>query len=44
MRLSRTPSRIARATPRRGEQTEEVLGELGLSASEIANLKSTGVI
>jgi crotonobetainyl-CoA:carnitine CoA-transferase CaiB-like acyl-CoA transferase len=43
MQLERTPSNIARAAPRRGEHTEEVLGELGLSTDEIARMKSTGV-
>ena len=41
--LERTPSRIARAAPRRGEHTEEVLGELGLTAADIAQMKSKGV-
>ncbi len=43
MTLERTPSRMARAAPRRGEHTEEVLGELGLAASDILQLKSRGV-
>jgi crotonobetainyl-CoA:carnitine CoA-transferase CaiB-like acyl-CoA transferase len=43
MQLERTPSRIARAAPRRGEHTEEVLGELGLAADDLARLKSIGV-
>jgi len=43
MQLERTPSRIARAAPRRGEHTEEVLGELGLGADELARMKSCGV-
>ena len=43
MQLERTPSRIARAAPRRGEHTEEILGELGLGADDLARLKSTGV-
>jgi formyl-CoA transferase len=41
--LSRTPSTIARAAPKRGEHTEEILGELGYDASELARLKSQGV-
>ncbi len=41
--LERTPSRIARAAPRRGEHTEEVLAEIGLDAAEIARLRSDGV-
>ena len=41
--LSRTPSTIARAAPKRGEHTEEILGELGYDAAELARLKSKGV-
>jgi formyl-CoA transferase len=41
--LERTPSTIARATPRRGEHTSEVLGELGLGADELQRLKAQGV-
>jgi len=41
--LDRTPSTIARATPRRGEHTEEVLAEIGYSGDEISRLKSRGV-
>jgi formyl-CoA transferase len=41
--LERTPSRIVRAAPRRGEHTEEVLGELGLGADDLARMKSSGV-
>ena len=41
--LTRTPSVLARAAPRRGEHSEEVLGELGLAASDIARMKSRGV-
>jgi crotonobetainyl-CoA:carnitine CoA-transferase CaiB-like acyl-CoA transferase len=43
MTLERTPSKLARAAPKRGEHTEEVLGELGLAASDIAQLKARGV-
>ena len=43
MQLERTPSRIARAAPRRGEHTEEVLGELGCSPEDLQRMKSTGV-
>ena len=43
MQLERTPSTIARAAPRRGEHTEEVLTELGLGASDMVRMKSTGV-
>ena len=43
MQLARTPSSIARAAPRRGEHTEEILTELGLQADDLARMKSTGV-
>jgi crotonobetainyl-CoA:carnitine CoA-transferase CaiB-like acyl-CoA transferase len=43
MQLERTPSSIVRAAPRRGEHTEEILGELGLGADDISRMKSTGV-
>ncbi len=43
MQLERTPSSIARAAPRRGEHTEEILTELGLKSDDLARMKSTGV-
>jgi crotonobetainyl-CoA:carnitine CoA-transferase CaiB-like acyl-CoA transferase len=43
VQLQRTPSRIARATPKRGEHTEEVLGKLGIDPPEMARLKASGV-
>jgi crotonobetainyl-CoA:carnitine CoA-transferase CaiB-like acyl-CoA transferase len=43
IQLTRTPSSIARATPRRGEHTEEILSELGFAPGEVARMKSTGV-
>ena len=43
MTLERTPSKLARAAPRRGEHTEEVLGELGLAPGDIAQMKARGV-
>jgi formyl-CoA transferase len=43
MTLERTPSLIARAAPRRGQHTEEILGELGIGADDLARMKSTGV-
>ena len=42
--LSRTPSKLRRATPERGEHTAEVLGALGYDASALAKLKERGVI
>jgi len=41
--LTRTPSTIARAAPRRGEHTEEILAEIGYSREELARMKSAGV-
>ncbi|HYC37881.1 MAG TPA: CaiB/BaiF CoA-transferase family protein [Usitatibacter sp.] len=41
--LERTPSAIARAAPRRGEHTEEILGEIGYGPEERARMKSAGV-
>ena len=43
VQLERTPSTIARAAPRRGEHTAEVLAELGVSADELSGLKAQGV-
>lgn len=43
VQLERTPSSIARAAPRRGEHTEEILSELGWGADDLARMKSTGV-
>lgn len=43
MQLERTPSTIARAAPRRGEHTEEILGELGLGPDDLARMKAAGV-
>jgi formyl-CoA transferase len=41
--LTRTPSTIARAAPRRGEHTEEILAEIGYDSEELKRLKSQGV-
>ena len=41
--LSRTPSTIARATPRRGEHSDEVLAEIGYGAEERARMKAGGI-
>jgi crotonobetainyl-CoA:carnitine CoA-transferase CaiB-like acyl-CoA transferase len=43
VRFSRTPGRIERLAPRLGEQTHEVLAELGYSPSEIDALVEKGV-
>ena len=42
MQLERTPSTIARAAPRRGEHSEEILTELGLSGEDNARMKAAG--
>jgi formyl-CoA transferase len=42
--LSRTPSTFAVAPPERGEHTDEVLSEIGLSDGEIADLRKRNVI
>lgn len=39
-RLSRTPARITQATPEFGEHTDEIMGELGYDAGEIARLRA----
>jgi len=43
VQLERTPSTIARAAPKRGEHSEEILQELGLQGKELASLKAKGV-
>ncbi|MCT9809682.1 CoA transferase [Acidovorax sp. Be4] len=43
VQLERTPSTIARAAPRRGQHTEEILQELGISAEHIVEMKEQGV-
>jgi crotonobetainyl-CoA:carnitine CoA-transferase CaiB-like acyl-CoA transferase len=41
--LERTPSTIARAAPRRGEHSEEVLAEIGYDTQALARMKAAGV-
>jgi len=41
--LERTPHTIARAAPRRGEHTEEILSEAGYGAEDLARMKAAGV-
>jgi formyl-CoA transferase len=41
--LTRTPSTIARAAPKRGEHSEEVLAEIGYDAEERSRLKAAGI-
>ncbi|HEX3096951.1 MAG TPA: CaiB/BaiF CoA-transferase family protein [Usitatibacter sp.] len=42
--LSRTPSSIARATPLRGEHTEEILREIGYTAEDLERMRSAEVL
>ena len=42
--LSRTPTRMAAHPPDRGEHTDEILGDLGLSGNEIAALRQRDII
>ena len=44
VRLSRTPSRITKAPPERGEHNDEILGGLGYKPDEIADLKNRNII
>jgi crotonobetainyl-CoA:carnitine CoA-transferase CaiB-like acyl-CoA transferase len=42
--LSRTPSGVRYPTPEKGEHTDEVLGELGYDAADIAELRKQKVV
>ena len=42
--LSRTPSRLNTASPDAGEHTDQILGELGYSAGDIARLREKKVV
>ena len=44
VKMENDPCRIRRPSPKLGEQTEEILTGLGLSAEEMAKLKDDGVI
>jgi formyl-CoA transferase len=44
VKLSRTPAKLAAATPGRGEHTEEVLREAGYKDSEISEFKTRKVV
>nr|WP_319565470.1 CaiB/BaiF CoA-transferase family protein [uncultured Rhodoferax sp.] len=44
LRLQATPPVLRRAPPSLGEHTDEVMAELGLSAAQIAQLRSAGVV
>ncbi|MCZ2859111.1 CaiB/BaiF CoA transferase family protein [Blastococcus sp. VKM Ac-2987] len=43
-RLSETPGAVVSAGPSIGQHTEEVLGELGIGADEVAELRSKGAL
>jgi alpha-methylacyl-CoA racemase len=43
-KLSETPGSVRRLAPSLGEQTEEILGGIGLSQTEISRLQQRGVI
>ena len=44
LNFAKTPGRIQRAAPTLGEQTDEILGELGYDATRIAALREEGCI
>ncbi|WP_017757581.1 CaiB/BaiF CoA transferase family protein [Pseudacidovorax intermedius] len=43
-KLSATPGRVRSSAPRLGDDTDAVLAEVGLSASQIAHLRDKGII
>jgi len=44
VKLSRTPARLAAATPERGGHTDEVLREIGYDDGAIARLRENGIV
>ena len=44
VKLARTPSRLRRPAPARGEHTDEVLAAAGLAREEIADLRRRGIV
>ncbi|MBM3959895.1 MAG: CoA transferase [SAR202 cluster bacterium] len=44
IKLSRTPSSIRSATPRLGEHTDEILGQLGYDPARISALREAGIV
>lgn len=43
VQLERTPGTIARAAPKRGEHSEEILKEIGIHSEELVSLKAKGI-
>ena len=43
VQLERTPGTIARAAPKRGEHSEEILKEIGITSEDLLRLKAKGV-
>jgi crotonobetainyl-CoA:carnitine CoA-transferase CaiB-like acyl-CoA transferase len=41
--LTRTPSNIARAAPKRGEHSEEILAEIGYDRDALSRMKAAGL-
>jgi crotonobetainyl-CoA:carnitine CoA-transferase CaiB-like acyl-CoA transferase len=44
VKLSRTPAKLATASPERGEHTEAILLEMGFDSQEVKKLKSEGIV
>jgi formyl-CoA transferase len=44
IRMSATPTRVARASPALGEHTDEVMGRLGFTSEEIEGLRGRAII
>ncbi len=44
IKLSRTPAALVSATPERGEHTDEVLREIGVSDADIARLRAAKIV
>ena len=44
VKLSRTPARMATATPELGEHTDEILAELGYAPAEVEGLRSRKIV